>query len=314
MPFPVEWYRDLGVLNSPTTIRWQDENGGDEFIFTGSPDNPRSGIFVLNGATGLSLPPAEHASTDYAAQDGAFLNGARSASRDITIPLYVWGVNRQEYLRLENALAETMEPGLKRRLVIEDKTFPRVRSRYIECYYADGWEGDESEDSSGLTWRRIPLELYCPDPWFREDGQETYTFSADQDTITIPELLGGTAWPTFHLQLPYGAENPVITNLTTGKFIRLEMVSGAVLTGEDGEELVLGDDEGFEPDIVEISTAPKARWIRRNDAIAWDIRDHSSSWLSVKSGHEVSISVEELEEYPGWTALMILNPYHRKGL
>jgi hypothetical protein len=218
------------------------------------------------------------------------------------------------HARLVARAGRQLDPAVPRRLVIEDKTFPRVRSRYVECYYSDGWEGDESEEASGLTWRRIPLELKCPDPWFREDGEESFTFSADDTVISIPELLGGLAWPTFHIQLPYGAENPEVTNQTSGKSFRLEIVSGAVLLGEDGEELVLGDDEGFEPDIVEVVTAPRFRTVRRNEAISWDIWDFSSDWFSVKSGDEVSMSVEELEEYPGWTALMTLNPYHRKGL
>lgn len=315
MPFPVEWQRELGVLDSPTTIKWQDAEGYDEFIFTGSPDNLRSGMFVLSGATGLGLAPAQQAMTDYAAQDGAFLNSGRSASRTIQIPLFIWGSNRQEFLRLENALSETMDPAVPRRLVIEDTTFPRIRSRYVECLYSDGWEGDESEEASGLTWRKIPLELTCPDPWFREEGEETYTFSADDPTIVIPELLGGLAWPTFHIQLPYGATDPVVTNVTTGKSLRLEIVAGAVLMGEDGEELVLVDDTGFIPDVVDIVTAPRFRTVRLNGAIDWDIWDfEADGWFSVRTGDEVTMSVDEDPEYPGWTALMTLNPYHRKGL
>lgn len=314
MPFPVEWQRELGVLNSPTTIRWQDINGEDEFVFTGPADNVRSGIFVLKGTTGLGLAPAEQVLTEYAAQDGAFLTSGRSAAREIQIPLYIWGENRQEFMRLENALAATMDPAVPRRLVIEDRTFPRVRTRYVECYYSDGWGGDENEDASGLTWRRVPLELRCPDPWFREDAEDAYTFSAFQGYITIPELLGGLAWPSFHFQLPFGATAPEVTNMTTGQSFRLDIVAGAVLAGEDGEELILADGENFVPDVVDVVTAPRFRTVMLNEATSWDVWDFSSDWFTVRSGDVISVTVDELEEYPGWSALMTINPHFRKGI
>ena len=314
MPFPVEWQRELGVLDSPTTVLWQDVDGGDEFVFTGPADNVRSGIFVLEGSTGLGLAPAEQVLTDYAAQDGSFLSSGRSAAREIQIPLYIWGDSRQEFLRLENALSETMDPAVPRRLVIRDKTFPRIREKFIECYYSDGWSGDEAEDASGLTWRRIGLELKAPDPWFREDGEDSFTFSSENPQIIIPELLGGLAWPTFHFHLPYGATDPVVTNLTTGESFRLNIISGAAISGDDGEEWVLVDDEGFVPDVVEVNTAPRFRTVRLNGSVSWTTWDFSSDWFTVRSGDALSVSVEEDPEYQGWSALMTINPYHRKGV
>lgn len=316
MPFPVEWYREMGVLDSPTTIRWQDAHGGDEFIFTGSPNNLRSGIFTLQGAKGLGIAPAEHSFTKYAAQDGSFLNSARSGEREIEIPIFIWGNTRQEFLRLENALSETMEPGVPRRLVIEDKTFPRVRIKYVTCYYSDGWPGDEATDVSGLTWRKLTLELSAPDPWFHEDTAESFILSATTPTISIPELLGGIAWPSYKFTLPYGSEDPEVTNLTTGDSLRLDVVSGAVIQGDDGEELVLVDDGGdFVPDVIEVSTAPRMRSVKRNGGLSWDIWDFSrQGWFSVRTGDELSVSVIELPDYPGWTCELTINPYHRKGV
>lgn len=85
--------------------------------------------------------------------------------------------------------------------------------------------------------------------------------------------------------------------------------------GEDGEELVLVDDTGFIPDVVDIVTAPRFRTVRLNGAIDWDIWDfEADGWFSVRTGDEVTMSVDEDPEYPGWTALMTLNPYHRKGI
>jgi hypothetical protein len=315
VPFPVEWRRELGVLNSPTTIRWQNASGGDEFVFTGSPDNLRSGIFVLEGATGLGLAPADQIVTDYPALDGGFLQGGRSGVREIQLPLFIWGQNRAEFMRLVNALSETMSPDTPRRLVVEDKTFPRVRVRYIECYYAGGWDGDESEEASGLTWARIPLELRCPDPWFHEDTEESFTFSAGQSTITIPELLGGLAWPTFRFSMPYGSADPEIVNVTTGRSLRLNFTAGIVIVGDDGDDWVLVEDDGtYTPDVLDVDTAPRQRSVRVNDATAWDSFDFASDWFSVRTGDEITVTVEELEGYPGWTAEMTIKAYHRKGI
>jgi Phage tail protein len=315
VPFPVDWARELGVLDAPTTIRWTDTEDGDAFVFTGSPNNERSGIFVLAGATGLALPPAQQTITDYPALDGGFLQGARSAAREIQIPLLVWGNNRQEYMRLLNALSETMAPDVPRRLVIEDRTFPRRRVRHIVAYYAGGWDGDEGEDASGLTWGKIPLTLTCPDPWFHESGDETFTFSERRLTVVIPELLGGLAWPRFFLSAPFGSYDPEIVNLTTGKSMRLAMTVGAVQAGEPDEEWIIFDENGsLEPDLIEIVSEPRHREVRVNGAVAWDLFDFTSDWFTVRSSDEVMITLNTAPGQTEWNAEMILAPYHRKGI
>uniref|UniRef100_UPI00047A05C7 phage tail domain-containing protein n=1 Tax=Actinomadura oligospora TaxID=111804 RepID=UPI00047A05C7 len=223
MPYPVQWQRELDALKAPVTIRWQDASGQDEFIFTGSPDNQRSGIIMLAGATGLGIAPTDQVVTDYPALDGGFLQGGRFASREIMLPLYVWGRTRQEFLRLMNALAATMRPDVPRRLVVEDRTFPRLRTRYAECYYSSGWEGDESYDASGRTWAKLGITLAAPDPWFHEPTAETFTVSSSKPTVTVPELLGGSAWPTIRVSMPYGSSNMRITNVTSGQQIRIDL-------------------------------------------------------------------------------------------
>jgi len=191
-----------------------------------------------------------------------------------------------------------------------------VRTRYIECYYSDGWQGDEAEDASGLTWRRIGLELLCHDPHFREEVEEQFTLSETTPQITIPELLGGEAWPSFTFTLPFGVGNPEVLNLTTGQSLRLSFTAGAVVTGEDGEELIIVEPDGsYTPDVVEVVTAPRERIVRVNDAVDWSAFDFSSDWFTVRSGDEVSVTVEEDEEAdPGWSAQITIRPHHRKGV
>ncbi|MGI5196930.1 phage tail domain-containing protein [Streptomyces sp. CA-288835] len=95
--------------------------------------------------------------------DGSIYRSARAAAREIMIPVYLHGIDRQSVNQLKRKLFQALNP--KRGYCLLKFTEGNNRTRQISAYYKGGMEGAEGE-TAGFTWARYGLNFTAMDPWF----------------------------------------------------------------------------------------------------------------------------------------------------
>src|SRR6478736_4102406 len=90
------------------------------------------GIQVTSGVTGLGLPPVQVRWLE-GAGDGAVYRGRRVLPRDIDIPLYILGRDRDDLMSLWSRLAAMLDGKVRLRMVEDDGT-----SWYCDVYRVGG--------------------------------------------------------------------------------------------------------------------------------------------------------------------------------
>lgn len=159
----------------PQKIRWgrtyvsiTGKNGeGEEIPLTDFSDPRWPGIVLMPGATGLDAPPFELHADDSPNLDGGIFRDARAVAREIMIPVYLHGIDRQTVKRLKSQLVSALNPkkGFCVLKFVEGDAVPR----YLKCFYKGGMEGSESEDQAGFTWKKFGIQLTAYDPYFYGD-------------------------------------------------------------------------------------------------------------------------------------------------
>lgn len=159
----------------PTPVKWEhtyvsirgSQGQGEEIPLTGFSNRAWPGIVLMPGATGLDAPPVELHSDESPNLDGSIFRSARTAAREVMIPLYLYAVDRRTLKELKSKLLRALDArkGYCVLKFMETDSAPR----YLRCYYKGGMEGDESTENSGFTWTRYGLQLTAFDPWFYSD-------------------------------------------------------------------------------------------------------------------------------------------------
>jgi hypothetical protein len=162
------------------------------------------------GATGLDMPPFGLFSDDSPNLDGAIYRSARAAAREIMLPVYLYGVDRQTINGLKRKLFQALNP--KRGYCLLKFTEGSGLTRQLTCYYKGGMEGSESTDTAGFTWAKYGLTFTAMDPWFYQDRYET------------------TSWN-------FGTGDPFLS--TTAAFFPMKISDGVM--GGPGESLVISN-------------------------------------------------------------------------
>lgn len=179
MPIPVR-YRPAppAVITPPppVAVRWSrtvvsvvGQNGEGEVIpLTSTPsDNAWPNIFMQPGATGLDMPPYLLFSDDSPNLDGSIFRSARASAREIMLPVFMYGVDRQHINQLKRKLFQALNPS--RGFCYLRFTEGSNQTRQIACYYKGGMEGAEGTDVAGFTWAKYGLQFTAMDPWFYQD-------------------------------------------------------------------------------------------------------------------------------------------------
>lgn len=164
-PVPVSWNR--------TAVTVAGRNGQGEVIpLTGVPNNAGwPTIFMQPGATGLDMPPYALFSDEAPNLDGSIFRSARAAAREVMIPVYLFGVDRQSVNQLKRQLFQALNPA--RGYCVLTFTEGHGRSRVLNCYYKGGMEGSEDTSTAGFTWSRYGLTFTAMDPWFYSERAQT---------------------------------------------------------------------------------------------------------------------------------------------
>ncbi|WP_259454011.1 phage tail family protein [Streptomyces ginkgonis] len=139
-------------------------SNGEVISLTGFTSRSWPAIFLQPGASGLDMPPVELHSDDSPNLDGSIFRSTRTGSREIMLPVYLYGIDRRSLRDLKQRLAVALNPahGPCRLEATEGDAQPR----HLYCYYRGGMEGNEAEDSAGFRWAKYGLTFTAPDPWW----------------------------------------------------------------------------------------------------------------------------------------------------
>ncbi|MFJ8930594.1 phage tail domain-containing protein [Streptomyces sp. NPDC102364] len=205
------------VLKPPTPVQWGHTSVS---LIGGSGQGEEIPLTVLNGgswpaailqpgATGLDMPPFALFSDDSPNLDGSIYRNARAAAREIMLPVYLHGIDRQTVNALKRKFFQALNP--KRGYTVLKFTEGSGRTRTISAYYKGGMEGAEG-DSAGFTWAKYGLTFTAMDPWFYQSAWQT------------------SKWA-------FGAGEPFLS--TTRKFFPVQLSDGVL--GDAGESLVISN-------------------------------------------------------------------------
>lgn len=179
MPIPVQVQTSVvlaaDVPQPPQKVHWgrtyvsiTGRNGqGEEIALTDFSNSLWPGIVMMPGATGLDAPPYELHSDDSPNLDGGMFRDARAVAREIMLPVFLYGIDRQTVKSLKRKLISSLNPkkGYSVLKFVEGDATPR----YLRCYYKSGMEGSETTDEAGFTWKKYAIQLTAYDPYFYGD-------------------------------------------------------------------------------------------------------------------------------------------------
>ncbi|MGV9693324.1 phage tail domain-containing protein [Streptomyces sp. NPDC003444] len=261
MPIPatkplLDSNQGIPVARPPKPMQWghtyvsiSGSNGeGEEIPLTGFSGREWPSIFMQPGAIGLDAPPFELHSDESPNIEGGTFRGARAASREIMIPVYLHAIDRRTLRELKRKLIGSLNPqnGFCLLKMMEGDGQPR----YLEVHYKGGMEGQETEDASGFCWVKYGLQFTALKPWFVSDrlpvaewsfgGGESF-LSAGQPFMPLRISRGAVAgssipvvnpgdvegWPIWHI------EGPVRSFRLTGPDGRQQFAISAPAGGSD---------------------------------------------------------------------------------
>lgn len=180
----------FGDDSLPPIMRLIDVKGQSIALFTRYVDPGPSFIGVAKGAKGLEMPRFDVQTDAYPTLDGEFIRYTRGDSREIFLPIVIYGINRRECVLKKRALRTSLNPKLGTvKLVTAEASLALTGpgdtgdfedEREIELYYSHGFEGDEGGDN-GLHWMKVGLVFKATYPYFR--GTELIREVFQSDTV-----------------------------------------------------------------------------------------------------------------------------------
>jgi hypothetical protein len=166
------------------------KNGeGEEISLTNFINSLWPGIVLMPGATGLDAPPFELHADDSPNLDGGIFRDARAVSREIMLPIFLYGVDRRTIKSMKSRLRSSLNPkkGFCVLKFMEGDGVPR----YLRCYYKSGMEGSETEDQAGFKWQKYGLQFTAYEPYFYSDDVQVaqWFFGAVEPFLKPSESL-----------------------------------------------------------------------------------------------------------------------------
>ena len=218
-----------------------------------------SGVMTRPGVLGLLMPPWDFFADKSPAIDGETIRGVRAGAREITIPLYVWGRDRDQCLVIFRNLIADLNPQLGEGIL--EVREPAGQRRTIGAYYAAGFEGVDDDDAQGRTWMSALVTFRAPRPfWEGEEWSKTWRIGGapgsffpflpfrvrDSQVIgalTVPNVGNVRTFPVWTVTGPFTSFEAV--NDRTGKTFTLDasVAEGetVVVDAREGRKTVLLD-------------------------------------------------------------------------
>lgn len=140
---------------------------GSEVMLTGDISGVAAGVIVTPGIKGFDAPPYALTLDDLPALDGSAFRHVRATVRELFLPLLLWAPTRGRLVALKRDLLAQMNPkqGAGTLKVAETSDAGATDTRFIDCYYSGGLEGDD-QDGAGFTYCQFGVTFQCPDPYW----------------------------------------------------------------------------------------------------------------------------------------------------
>lgn len=144
------------------------------------------GIIVRPGLMGLGMPDYTFYTDQSPAYDGEVIRGVRANPKEVTIPVHVYGENREACLDIFHALCEDLDPqrGQGELKIAEANGSYRT----IGAYYASGLEGSDDDDTWGRTWMSAAIVFRVPSPFWEGELYEISWSLAPESGLFYPIL------------------------------------------------------------------------------------------------------------------------------
>lgn len=231
---PSPYREDAGA---PPAVSWTGANGVTVLL-----SDEQAGCIVMPGARGLGMPAYQHYVQESGGLDGDVWQGARALTREVFLPIYVFGEDRAESMRRRRQLAAAMDPqevngGGEGVLELADADGTR---RTLVCRYVEGMEGDEEPDAAGMYWAKLGILLHASQPfWERTPVRRSWRVEVTEELwLPIPPLRvrasdvigegmqisnpgSARSWPVWTITGPVAA-GTVMRSVTLGRELELD--------------------------------------------------------------------------------------------
>lgn len=176
------------------------------------------GIWELNGKKGFHAGSYTHFRDESPAVDGAFWRGVRANVRDLFLPIFFRGTDRNVVLAQRRSLIKAISP--RNGSCVITSSWPDGTSRFITCRYVDGMEaGEQGPGEWGVTALKYGLHFIADDPYF----------NSDQVTINWALLV------STRTELPVPGSDTVFESVTAPQLIISDISTAPVNLNTDFE-------------------------------------------------------------------------------
>lgn len=231
---------------------------GESIVFkVGSP-------FAMNNPTGLGDVGTQIQTQKAPFQDGSTFIDAVMAERDISFDVVIKGDNDTEISERRTLLARVFNPKLGLG-VLRYQYGDIIREISVVPDHVPTFPA--GSDNRGKRHQTALIDLLAPDPYWRTLNMETeptfeplfqFAFEGDfQMGVQRDERIivnGGDVLAPLVIEFHGPAVNPIVTNETTGEFIKIKQTLGAneimrIDTTDGNKSVVFVDDDGTERNV-----------------------------------------------------------------
>lgn len=232
-------------------------------------------VLLQPGFQGLGVPPVDLAIGGTPGVAGGSIEGVDVLSRDIVLPLKVWGNTDAEKWEHVDELRDLTNPeeGMTREGSFKLCSATPTGQREVLVAYRGGLEGDMHGQAYS---ERIVLSLVAPDPYARDRAWRWLPFplSSGGTFLSSPPATTANPWGTLKLSPSTLISNdmPVVMPSAVKVWATVELdgpaPDGAVITADSGLHLVI---DGAIPagKTLRVVTDPRGRSARLDGDPAW---------------------------------------------
>lgn len=187
MPIPAEFQelvdpaQDGGWTTPPyQPEHWQrtqvfiESNDGHRLHVTDRPNRHRPGYFLQSGPDGWDLPRFDLKFEESPNLDGGYFRSVRATTREMALPVYIYGSDRRGVIDLKRQLLNAMNPKNGPVRIVAREANGSTRS--ITAYYVSGMEGNESRETSGFTWIKYVVVVRAMEPYWTSGAPESHAW------------------------------------------------------------------------------------------------------------------------------------------
>lgn len=172
----ISWIYPAMSVDAPTR---------SEILLTGDISGVRTGIIVQPGVKGLDSAPISLTLDELPALDGSVFRHSRKTTREVMLPLFFWAPDRASLISLKRQILRALDTGDApgSLSVTEYNGDGEPSTRYLDCYYTSGMEGDETQGYD-FVCQTFGLVVQAPDPfWY---ASKVTPPAPDQFDSTVP--------------------------------------------------------------------------------------------------------------------------------